>query len=346
MVMFLILAAILVGILLKDSARQEKFLWSFMFVLTLVFVSLGADSTVQNHSQSQSYVEKIIARIGGGSDERNAKPGFLPGRTGQKKAPTGPKNAPINQKTTDTGSIPGNDKGWPGANFPWGADPKYNRRDSYGAFNPHRLSAKKNWITDDSAWEDDESSNPLNVIVDFPYRLNDRNEPTLLVPNLGKPTFKGKYIRVEFQQTASHIHHAPEFQINLPDKFDMAYYRSLKRSDKIAYATRNLPRDTIVSYQNEIAKRLVPTFNPNTYSRKGVAGQKKVPTQIIIETPHDLYQLPGQQIQTPVSREEKNIMLGIITRNDLHISSYLINQNQLDKLEVENYWVLKGRNIR
>ena len=53
-----------------------------------------------------------------------------------------------------------------------------------------------------SAWEDDEENNPLGVFVDFPYKLDDKNknQPTLLVPNLDTTIFHNasKMIRVEF----------------------------------------------------------------------------------------------------------------------------------------------------
>jgi hypothetical protein len=172
--------------------------------------------------------------------------------------------------------------------------------------------------------------------------------PSFLDPNLGNTKFESvdKYIRVEFQQTTTHIHHAPEFGISLPDNFNMAYYRNLDRSGKIAYATKMLPRSTIISYQNEIAKGLTPVFNPNTYSRDGIAGQQKVPTQLIIEKPRDPYPLPGQQIRTSVPSGKKDIMLGIISEDNLHISSFPITQARLDRLEAENYWVLKNQNIQ
>lgn len=237
----------------------------------------------------------------------------------------------------------------PGPRFPWGADPRNGRSDSCEASDPHKLSAARDWISDPAAWEDDERDHPLGVPVDFPYKLNDKNEPTLLVPNLGKTIFDegvANYIRVEFEQTATHIHHAPEHGISLPDNFDMAYYLNLDRSGKIAYAKKMLPRSTIISYQNEIAKRLTPVFNPNTYSREGIAGRQKVPTQLIIEKPRDLYPLAGQQIQTPLPTSNKDIMLAIITKDGLHVSSYSITQVRLDRLEADNFWVLKNQNIQ
>ena len=99
----------------------------------------------------------------------------------------------------------------------------------------------------------------------------------------------------------------------------MAYYETLRRVDKIAYAKKELPRNTIISYQNEIGKRLTPVYNPNTYSVEGVAGKRKVPTQLVLEKPRDPY--PGQIMQTPASSGKRNIMLSVVTQDGLPLLS-------------------------
>jgi len=43
---------------------------------------------------------------------------------------------------------------------------------------------------------------------------------------------------------------------------------------------------------------------------------------------------------------KKDIILSIISEDNLHISSYLINQERLDKLEAQDWWVLQKRNIK
>jgi len=171
---------------------------------------------------------------------------------------------------------------------------------------------------------------------------------SLFVPNLGNNKFQGlnKPIRVEFEQTATHMHHAPDFGIVLPDNFDMAYYKSLNRQGKIRYAKRVLPRDLIISYQNEIAKKLIPVYNPNTYSKEGMAGQQKVPTQLIISPPRDTFPLPGQKSQAPPPSGKRDIMLGIITEDGLHITSYPITEVRLDRIKKDGYWVLKNQDIQ
>lgn len=148
------------------------------------------------------------------------------------------------------------------------------------------------------------------------------------------------FIRVEFDQTASHMHHAPDFGIDLPNNFDMNYYNTLKRRDKIAYAKKVLSRETIISYQNEIAKQLTPVYNPNTEAVLGIAGRQKVQSQLILSKPRPL--LGGK---SPVPSGKRDIMLGIITSDGLHISSYPITQDRLKRIEADNYWVLQNRDI-
>lgn len=91
--------------------------------------------------------------------------------------------------------------------------------------------------------------------------------------NTGKTKFQGinKFICVEYDQTASHMHHALDFNIKLPNNFDMNYYNSLKPADKIAYAKKQLPYTVIISCRNEIAKTLTPVFNSNTESKVSMA---------------------------------------------------------------------------
>ena len=114
----------------------------------------------------------------------------------------------------------------------------------------------------------------------------------------------------------------------------MQFYQTLNRSGKIIYAKKMLPSGTIISYQNEIAKRLTRGTNPNTYSYEGMAGRKKVPTQVIVAKRGD----------QPTGK--KDTLVSIITKDGRHISSYAINENRSQRLEAENYWVLKKQNIK
>jgi len=87
--------------------------------------------------------------------------------------------------------------------------------------------------------------------------------------------------------------------LEFADEIDMAYYKNLKRAGKIQYARSKLSRSTIISYQNEIAKQLIPVYNPNTYSVGGIAGKKKVSTQLLISKPRDIYPFTPAVNSTP-----------------------------------------------
>lgn len=92
------------------------------------------------------------------------------------------------------------------------------------------------WNTDSDLWDDRagdscfdfeeekiERSNQLSVPVNFEYELDSNGNPTLLIPNIDSTRIeKGRtFNKVEYDQTASHLHHAPEFGIVLPSGFDM-----------------------------------------------------------------------------------------------------------------------------
>lgn len=66
------------------------------------------------------------------------------------------------------------------------------------------FSATKDWISDPSAWEDDERDHKFGVPIDFPYRYDANGNPILLVPNTHEFQ-KHKYFRVEFDQTLTVI---------------------------------------------------------------------------------------------------------------------------------------------
>ena len=152
----------------------------------------------------------------------------------------------------------------------------------------------------------------------------------MLVPNPAKARTKRDYNRVEFDQTASHMHHAADFNISLPSDFDMAHYRSLERADKINYAKQKLSPETIVHYQNEIGKSMSPRFGPKkTFAVPGFAGKFKQNTELIIQ---------------PTNTPDKTI-LSVIRGDGVHISSYCLDDDAVRKLTKDNFWVWKTRNL-
>ena len=151
--------------------------------------------------------------------------------------PEVPPNNPDNSANTRSNNY------YPKPRYPWGIDPSYNP-----AYNPGGGSSSRYLITKFqkmmnglvinmsgikrkrtcSTSEEDKKIQPpgkLQVDLDFPYEYDDNGNPTLLVPNIGRARRKRPYTKVEFDQTASHMHHAPDLGIVLPQDFDMAKYR-------------------------------------------------------------------------------------------------------------------------
>lgn len=67
--------------------------------------------------------------------------------------------------------------------------------------------------------------------------------------------------------------------IELPASFDMG----MGKADRIEYAKANLPRETIIHYQNEIGKSLQPIFGIKTNTVPGTAGKFKNNVELTIQ---------------------------------------------------------------
>ena len=116
--------------------------------------------------------------------------------------------------------------------YPWRIDPYFNPDGAGSALSANEIPEKGEWISDPYMWdrveendsEEKEITAPgkLQVDVDFRYEYDSNGNPTLLVPNAAKDRTNRDYIRVEFDQTASHIHHAPDLGISLPANFCMS----------------------------------------------------------------------------------------------------------------------------
>jgi hypothetical protein len=168
----------------------------------------------------------------------------------------------------------------------------------------------------------------LQVDIGFPYKYDGNGNPTLLVPNISRAGNKRYYTRVDFDQTASHIHHVQDFGIVLPQDFDVAKYKRLDRAGKIEYAKHKLPRETIINYQNASGKSMSPIFGVNTKSVTGFAGVRKQDTQLTIQS-------TKPNINT----------LGIIREDGMHISSFSITDYKLKTMVNNDFWALKDRNL-
>ena len=117
-------------------------------------------------------------------------------------------------------------------------------------------------------FEEPGEPDPLPVAVNFEHIRDSNDNPTLLVPNIDTTrTMPGRSLnRVEYDQTASHLHHAPDYGIQLPPDFDMVTYNALPtKDDKIQYAKQHVSPETIITYQNAIGMSMNPIFGTKTY---------------------------------------------------------------------------------
>ena len=236
----------------------------------------------------------------------------------------------------------------PKPRFPWGigSSPGGNGGSAGGSFDDNKIPPKSEWERDPNCWDNYQNENQdetcstsgedkeiqppgkLQIDIDFPYRYDGNGNPTLLVPNIGRARTKRTYTKVDFDQTASHIHHAPDFGILLPQSFDMAKYERLDRAGRIEYAKQKLTRETIINYQNEIGKSMSPVFDVNIKSVPGFAGVRKQETELTIQS----------------IEPDKNI-LSIIREDGKHVSSFSVTDDKLIDIAKNDFWVLKNRNL-
>ena len=190
------------------------------------------------------------------------------------------------------------------------------------------------WLKEDGDhchdFEEPGESDPLPVPVNFKYVKDSNGNPTLLVPNIDSTrTLKGRsFNRVEYDQTASHLYHAPDYGIQLPPDFDMVTYNALPtKADKIQYAKQHVSPETIIAYQNALGMSMIPIFGIKTYGIRGFAGKNRVDVGLVIQ------QIP----------KTNNYYLSIIKDNGKHISSYSIKENKLKKIIADGFWVLPNK---
>ena len=114
--------------------------------------------------------------------------------------------------------------------------------------------------------------------------------------------------RIQYDQAASHLHHANEFGIQLPKGFDMSKYNALPtKSDKIKYAKQHVSPEIIISYQNVMRPAMKPIFGTGatTHAVRGFAGKHKVNIGLVIQS------IPGTD----------KYYLSIINDRDIHFLS-------------------------
>ena len=197
------------------------------------------------------------------------------------------------------------------------------------------------WCDEDESGSDhsheqklDMDSDPLPVPVNFEHVMDSNNNPTLLVPNIDVTRLKRgqTFNRIEYDQTATHLHHAPEFGIELPPGFDLQNYRNMNKNDRIAYVKEHVPQETIISYQNAIGLSMTPQFGTGltTRSFRGIAGVYKQDISVVAQT---------------IPNNTKEIRLSVVRDNGVHASTYTMKITKLKKLmeDPEGFWLFKTR---
>jgi len=329
-----------IGYFLERFERNSPRIFWFCTLLAAFLFNFSQSQIVNEvgfqRIQPSTVIEKNTASvlaINSGGGNLNEPNNFVPLST--EVPPSNPDNL------ANTGPNRGNNY-YPKPKYPWGVDPSYNPGGSSSALYENQIPENDEWVSNPYVWdkaqendssiseEEENIKQPGKLEVDFPYEYDSNGDPTLLVPNPAKARTKREYNRVEFDQTASHMHHAADLNISLPSDFDMAHYRNLNRVDRINYAKQKLSRETIINYQNEIGKSMSPLFGPKkTFPVAGFAGKFKQNTELTI-----------QQTETP-----NKTILSIIREDGLHISSYSVDDRALLKLTEDNFWVLKNRNL-
>ena len=161
------------------------------------------------------------------------------------------------------------------------------------------------------------------VKIDFDFVSDQKGDPILLIPD-NNPLLadKDRFIKIDHEQTKTHLHHAEDLGINLPDDFDMNHYENLDREGRIDYANQNVPRETIIECQNEIGKALTED-NPTHVD--GFIGKYKKDADFKINT-------------------QKKI-ISVVSEQGQHISTYSVTPNKLPRIVKDGFWIWKNRNI-
>ena len=133
--------------------------------------------------------------------------------------------------------------------------------------------------------------------------------------------------RVEYDQTMTHLHHAPELGVTLPPNFDTTTYQKMDNKARIAYAKQRVSPDTIITYQNKIGLAMSPQFGTLTMEIRGKAGTSETPVGLVIQ------KIPNTN----------RMYLSIIKDNGKHITTYPITNQRLNRLRNNDFWVLRTR---
>lgn len=252
----------LIFIILNEIIKfvRQRPLVSLLFIFTLWINSLALPDETMFIGRPHPQVERIVANskalgISGGDGFINPAPASrdLGGRGAGDRGPDRFGDYDPSPKIPVAGN-PGGSSGSSG---------------NLGALRANKIPNKEDWNIDEwfeddcNDFEEARESDSLPVKVNFGYIRDANNNPILLVPNMDSTRIlPGRtFNRVDYDQTLTHLHHLPDFDLQLPPSFDLNIYNDLPRkADKIEYGKKHLSPETIISYQNKLGLSMSPVF--------------------------------------------------------------------------------------
>ena len=133
-----------------------------------------------------------------------------------------------------------------------------------------------------------------------------------------------KHIRINDEQTLTHLHHLKDLNVPVPKDFNMSKYRKLDRQAKIEYGKNKLPIETRIMFQNKLGEAV----SGKVKAYRGFTGIRKKPTPIIVKALKGGYKL-----------------ISLIGDDGTHLTSYVLSKERYEILVKDNFWLLKRQNI-
>lgn len=263
-----------------------------------------------------------------------------------------------------TGTSRGATGGGGGSSNPGGSAPNDGSQpgDSVNPVNPnkgHTLSDKpiemnqppprQNWQTDMEDWEKDEepdesladtcgddfSTNMLGVQTDFEYENDANGKPDFFV-NFFDKVFGERTVRIGYDQTSTHLHHASEIGVPMPAFFEdqktKDAYIKMDKPERLEYARQNIPVENIIAYQNALGHCVVGKFGLKTVNFPGFAGEFRKDVTIVAQT-------------FPNFPNDSKVKVSVIRENGLHVSTLVMTNGKFNTLmkDPRGFWVFQDK---
>ena len=113
-------------------------------------------------------------------------------------------------------------------------------------------------------------------------------------------------------QTLSHLHHAPELGIKLPENFNLNTYEELQKSEKVKYAKQIIDQEIINNYMFAIADAL---NGQSVDICPGIAGEQEINVILFLK-----------EIQSG------DFIFSVVRETGQHITSYPMTAERLKSI--------------